>query len=631
MAISKEPCKGIRLGDIAENFSTARSEYVLIFRKMAVLDGCDRGQLWDSIGAKYPDYQILPDTNYVRHIKQNLVASIYTVAKSAKLQVTSEEDKDIIENVNLALEHIWDTENVGMVQMQAGHNAALQNIGITQVGWDADAVHNRKNYNGEVTLKNISPLNYMRDPYASSLDTAAYCIVWEDLHKTAIMANPMYTEAFKKFLADKQSTAEEAGPSYNRSDRADPTKNSDYYKVIMHWVRYIDKDEVKVAEIHTINNSYELYRNEDIKPSCFPFVELFCNTPNGDIIGTSEPAAVLNNTIAYNILMSVMLTAEYKNQRPPRFVNAQSGLNIAAFAKYGNDADKTFIVNGDASRAIHYHQFPTGSQNASMFQNFLTRDVQTISGVDERYTGRDTGSILTTGGIENMLTRVTLLDTPKIINYEMYTKNLTQLILKNFVEFSLKRTYVRKNPNNGALEEYEVDYNALKLPGLMSYAINISTELPKNKQRVAAVANVIMEKQMQYGASNNSGIELMTPEEWLRHQDIPFKEEMLSRMGVQRMADIAGDVAQNLFDYAQLVKTGFPMEDAITAIAQNKMSSQRGEDPVVPIPDAPYDLMGEEDIMMDPLMTEQLDPLMAEQGPPEMVQEPLLPEEYPMI
>ena len=121
---------------------------------------------------------------------------------------------------------------------------------------------------------------------------------------------------------------------------------------------------------------------------------------------------------------------------------------------------------------------------------------------------------------------------------------------------------------------------------------------------------------MQYGASNNSGIELMTPEEWLRHQDIPFKEEMLSRMGVQRMADIAGDVAQNLFDYAQLVKTGFPMEDAITAIAQNKMSSQRGEEPVVPIPDAPYDLMGEEDIMMDPLMTEQLAPLMAEQGPP---------------
>ena len=72
-------------------------------------------------------------------------------------------------------------------------------------------------------------------------------------------------------------------------------------------------------------------------------------------------------------------------------------------------------------------------------------NIKSMSGVDDRYTGRDTGSIITTGGTEEMLNRVTLIDTPKIMNYERYAKRLTELTVRLMAEFSPDRVYVVKD------------------------------------------------------------------------------------------------------------------------------------------------------------------------------------------
>ena len=50
------------------------------------------------------------------------------------------------------------------------------------------------------------------------------------------------------------------------------------------------------------------------------------------------------------------------------------------------------------------------------------------------------------------------------------------------------------------------------------------------------MANMLMEKQMQYQESGSS-VQLITEEEWLMMQDLPMKEYMLERMGIQRQRD----------------------------------------------------------------------------------------------
>lgn len=617
---SKNKCP-VELAVLKRDYDIAYSNYSKIHRKMKILDAADRSRLWQAISAKFPKWQIQPDSNWVSYVKSNLVASIYTVTKGASLLPTSDEDREIIEHINIALDYIWDISDVGYYQMQAGSNAALFNIGITQVGWDPNRSGGKGKtfYKGDLIIKNISPLHYMRDPFADSLENAAYVITFEKFHKTAILGDPRYHDNFKAYLDNK---AAERALGANQSDPIVPLhdvnqanyKNDDnYYKVITYFVKYNAEDgEIKIAEIHTLDNDLILWYKSEIKPNQFPFVELFCNLPEGDVVGTSECAKILSNNIAYNMVNSMILTGVYKNYHPTKFISSASGLNISTFTKHGNEPNKAFVVNGDASRAVHYLEQPQPTAVEVNAIGILANDLQKTSGVDDRYTGRDTGSVLTTGGVEDMLDRVTVVDTPKIANYERYTKQLTQLILANFIEFSMKRTYFKKDVMKGSYDSYEVDYKALSKDTIFHYALNISSELPKNKQRVASMANTLMEKQMQY-AQNQKGPDLITTEEWLQLQDLPFKEMMEKRMGIQRIQDATTKFTKGLFDYASLVANGTNPNEAVGMVGENMAATETGGQ-------EPYEIPPLEGLAQaaegEPVTGQPADPMMAMQQDP---------------
>ena len=556
----------VTVDKLKEYFSLARTEYAAAHRRAQKLDATDRGKLWEAVRAEFPKYQILPDTNFISYVKQNILASIYTVGKSARLIPTSDKDKEIVEQLNIALDNIWSTLNVAKYQMEAGERAALLNYGVTQVGWDNNIITGTGDTfrKGEIVLKNINPLKFMRDPFATCLDTASWCVTWDSYHKSVILDNDSYKEEFKKYLSEYRSVDSTGQMPENSTDHVSHSSNNkkDYYTIYTYWVN----DNGKIHEIHLVNNEYVLLCKQDIKPSTFPFAELYCNLPAGDLFGTSECAKIFSNNLAYNIMSSIILTSEYKNQRPPRFVNGNSGINVATFVKHGNDADRTFIVQGDASKAVHYHQFPQPTQQAIQSMGFLSSDVKTITGVDDRYTGRDTGSVLTTGGIESMLDQVTMIDAPKVENYETYCKRLTQLIVSNCIQYSFKRSYFTQDQRTLKWKTVEVDFPKIDNDTIFSYELVISSELPKNKTRIESVANHLMEMQMQYHGQGID-VDIITPEEWLMMQDLPMREYMQERMGIQRTQNWVSMVSQAVTQYAGLVENGVDPEEAISATA----------------------------------------------------------------
>lgn len=566
-------------------FDTCRSHYSKVHKKMKLLDATDSGELWKALNAKFPHYQILPDTNFVSYIKSNLLASIYTVTKGADIQPTSEKDKDLIVNLNVAMERIWKLSNVGYYQFQAGERAALLNMGITQVGWSESIVGGSGDafIKGNIVLKNINPMKFMRDPFATSLDTSSYCMTYDKFHKSFFMENSLYKEEFKIYEEKQKGTGPKDIPE---PDKPNAGADKDYYTLVTFWVK---DDNGNINEYHTINAEHILYRKINIKPSIFPFAILYCNEPNEKLVGTSEPAKIFANNVAYNLMNSISLTAEYKNQRPPKFISNQSGLNIQAFAKHGDEADRTFIVNGKAQDAVYYHQFPNTSAQLPSIMDRLQGGIEGVTGVDGKYTGRNSGSITTTGGMEELMSRVTVIDTPKIMLYEAYTKRLTHLILSNFIQFCPKRKYFYRKPDSTKWDTTEIDFPKIDNETLFDYEINISSELPDNKQRIAQTANELMEKQMQY-RKEGASVELITEEEWLMFQDLPNKEYMLERMGVQRMNDTVSQVAQTLFQYADLVKNGMNPNDAILATANTLKQTQQGIPPEMgPVPAAMMD------------------------------------------
>ena len=467
--------------------------------------------------------------------------------------------------------------DVPYYQFQAGERAALLNIGITQVGWDNSIMQGTADnfIRGNVSMKNIDPLKFMRDPYAKDLETSAYCVTWEDYHKSIILANDNYKDNFEKYLQTHHwgSMSETTITAETDKVSSSAVNKKDYYRVYTWFIR--NKKTGKISEIHTVNNEAVLMVKNEIKPNMFPFAILYCNLPAGDLFGTSEPNKIFANSLAYNIMSSIIATAEYKNQRPPRFINNQSGINVAAFTKHGNDADHTFVVQGDATKAVSYHQYPQPTQAAYQLMGIMGNDIKSITGVDDRYTGRDTGSVLTTGGIESMLDQVTMIDAPKVANYERYCKQLTKLIIYNYMNHSLKRKYLVKNKKTGVYKTVEVDFPSIDADTIFDYGINISTELPKNKARIESVVNHIMEMQMQY-KGQGIDVSLITPEEWLEFQDLPIKEYMLERMGVQRTQSWTEAVTQIVTEYAALAEQGVNPTDAINAVANSMAQQDQG-------------------------------------------------------
>jgi len=567
--------KGVTLQDLQDNWNTADSEYGPARRRIRVLDMADTGRIWDIITQQFPSFQITPDTNYVNYVKENILASVYTVGRAASLFPRKLADKETVDGVNRALDTIWGVLDVPKYQLKAGERAALTNLGITQVGWKSDIVGGTKDafYKGDVVFKNIDPINYMRDPYADSLDAAAYVIYFENYHKTVLMADPDYAKVLKG--KNLESISDSIG--YKRETGANPSSMKNYYRLAIHWVKVYDEEKEKVVihEIHTIDTKFVLFVKQDIQPSVFPFSELYSSVPVKDPIGVSEPSKILSSSIVLNLLDGIVVTHAYKAERPPKLVSDSSGLNLRAFREYGNEPDMAFTVRGDASRAVEYITFPPLPQGLDMVSQRLNLAIQQMSGIDAKYTGKDTGSILTTGGIDSMLAQATMRDTTRIKLYEEYTRKLTSLVLQYLIEYGDKRSYAIQPKNSLEMVDVEIDFKNISADTLFNYQINIDAETPRNKARIAASADAMLEKSMQYQANPA----IMTVEEWLMYQDFPQKDLILQRLKIDRESNMTEQVAQIVSSFANLVQQGMDPNQAINTVVEQL---QQQQDPNAP-------------------------------------------------
>ena len=574
--------EGVSLQSIKDRIKETDTKYTKVLQRMRVLDGADRGKLWDVVEAKMPKYQLTPDSNWINYIKENLVASIYTTGRYANLIPKSEDDKKFVIEFNSALETVWENIRADYYQFLAGERAALLNIGITMVGWKKNTIGGTKNhwYQGDIMLKNIDPMKFRRDPYADVFDNAEYCYYYDDYSMSIIRSKELYAKRIQEIekqigkLKD-QGVISDTVPAVTDRQKTN-TAQTNYHKVTYYYTMYTcsdkdDKEGYKIAEVHLLDDQYVLYCNKDLKPKMFPFAILYCNEPAGDIVGASEPAKQFKSNFVYNLLNSIYATHAYKAQRPPRFVNQSTGINLRQFAKYGNDADKTFIVNGDATKAVHYAQFPALPPELLQVKQDLGRDIKDCSGIDEMYAGKNTGSIQTTGGMDTLTEITAQRDNQKILQFEMYTKRLTELVVNHLITFGDKRTYTVSDPITQQIKTVELDFPKVDDDIRFRYELDIEMYLPRNRARLSSVANMLLEKQAQYKPDP----EIITVEEWLLMQDIPFKDMIFKRMGIQRNTRITEQVAQTLEMFATLVDGGVDPDVAVEQVANQLQAQQQ--------------------------------------------------------
>lgn len=72
-------------------------------------------------------------------------------------------------------------------------------------------------------------------------------------------------------------------------------------------------------------------------------------------------------------------------------------------------------------------------------------------------------------------------------------------------------------------------------------------------------------------------VDCITPQEWLRCQDVPYKEQMLKRMGIQAGLNAYMEAENVVAEYAALLENGALPEDAMEMAAGGLQNMRQGE------------------------------------------------------
>lgn len=558
-----------------------------------ILDAYDAGKFWDTVKVKLPSHQIIPDTNYIFHTKINQLNSVYAAPYIADVVALDPGDQDESRQINKLLEFSYNRLRLGEKQLEIGERAALLNVGYLQFAWDTSAkyVIETSEKETKTNITNGDLVVVPRDPFSVRLDPnfknfqegRAVFITTEESYENLLAKYPTCREELLALANQEKEEAKQnagvvvvntASPHLTGTDHLmqDITRTNlgilpvyIAYKKVPH-----ENGGYRVDQIIYTSGDIVLEYRKGIKPNYFPLVLLYNMPPERDAYGVGLCARLLRNALAINILDSVAVTHTYAAQRTPWILDARSGLTAEGLKKDINNPDRIFTVNsgGNAKEALQRLDYPNLPANLQQVRDSLENAIEKISGIDDRYTGRDTGSVTTTGGMERMQQRVSMSDNTRISMIEKYARDLTSMMLDFYIEHGGKR-YATANDGYGEKEKDVVSVDFTKYKGKNKpflYSIHAAPLLPKSRARLAEAANIIMQVQMQYGGQ----IQLLTPEEWMFFQDFPQKDMILDRMKLDRLRNDHEEIASELTSFSAMTEQGMRPEAAVDTLAQER-------------------------------------------------------------
>ena len=565
-------------------FKTQRSRKERVWR---MLDAYDSGEFWDTIKNRLPKHQIIPDTNHVFYVKDNIVNSTYAAPYIADVLPNDPADQEETRTINKFLEYEYNRHDLGDKQLKIGTRAALLNCGFLQLGWNSDTsfkIGDQTN-KGEIEVTPRDPMAVLLDPnYDNFQDGRALFILSEDSYESIVARYPDAREEIDEMVRrNKEDDIAVVNP-VNQLDIGKGYFNKDVHPtaegMLPVYIAYrrVPKDNggERIDQIIYTTNYIVLQAKKDIKPSYFPVVGLYSTPPEKDGYGIGVVQRILKNAMTLNILDSISVTHVYASQRTPTVLDTRTGLNPARVAQEINNPDRVFAISdGDVSRALQKLEYPPLPANLEYIKSSLEQSIEKITGIDAKYIGRDTASVTTTGGMERLQSRVSMTDNTRVNLIEKYARELTRMMMDFYIHFGGTR-YFATNPEymEEQKEALEIDFNKYKgnYNGThqFSYHIEASPLLPKNRARLAEAANLIMQVQMQYQGQ----VELLTPEEWLFYQDFPQKDMILDRMKLDRLKDDYEEISSEIASFGAMTEEGMRPEAAVDQLAQERKTKR---------------------------------------------------------
>lgn len=574
---------GYELQDVLSVFDYFRSFRAPKERIWALINKFYNGDFWKDLKAKLPNHQIMPDTNYLYYITQSIVNSVYSGNYVANVLPRHYKDNGDALMLNSFIEYTWDKLSMKKMFPKLGKYTILSNYAGIQVGWNPKAIGGSEHIReaGSVVTKFIPSEQLFMDPTIADYKQGRALFISRRMSLFDALTDPMLkhgAKAYKDHLDNEKGGAAPGTMSDSPENIHGEQDNSSQYskniQLLECFYKVVSGDGYRIDHVFIADRNFILFVKEDIKPKKFPIRVLYGESPDTDPYNNPISKVVLANIVAINMLDSIEATHAYASQNRAKLVSITSGINYRSFTKYGNTPHMAFPVKGDPNNVVKYvdvQALPSLIELRGRLENAIF----IMTGVDLRYTGRDTGSIQTTGGTDLAQQRVmAMTDNARILSLEVFIEDLTSLILDYYIEFGDKYVPVTREAGTGKAQELDKDadgnekvLNFKNIPAnKFDYTMNAAPYLPKNSMRLDDAADRLMEMQGQY----NFDPPLITHEEWVMWKQIPQKELILQRMRAMKMQLDTEELTAELLSFAGMVEQGLDPKDAIETLVQER-------------------------------------------------------------
>ena len=566
---------GYTSGTIMQLFKHFKAKRAPYERMWKLLDAIDSGMFWDLYGKMAPNFAIKPDFNYVNYIKTNYTNSLYVGQYMPIVFPRFKENVAVSTSVNEFLEYQFDKVKINDLQVSAGESAALFNLGAIEIGWNNDIVNGPEGkFIGKLEAKNIDILSLYLDPATKDYLKGRAIFIEEEVPIVELQNESKFSERINKYL--EKLKYENGGNTPVTGDVAryvgdKPLDGKDgSVRLLTCYYKYVPKDShrYRIDKIWIIDEGYILNISKDIKPSTFPVRVLYANKCKRDPYGIPTTRLIMYSAMAVNIMDCADATIIGNSSKRPKVISRSSGINEALFAKDGDNPNRLWVVDGDPNNILRYVEPPDMPADRFRVRDNLERGIFLVSGVDQVYTGRETNSVQTTGGMDILNQRLTMSDNTRIKNLQKFLISVAELIMEFFLKNGGKDTNFPKYRQDGTLDEIiSINFEELRAKDVeFDFTVNVSASTPINLHKLAEKADILLEKQMQY----NPQPAVMTMEEWLRYQDFPQKYHILRRMQDERMRDDVEELQSDIINYAGMVNEGMSPQGAVQQLAQER-------------------------------------------------------------
>jgi hypothetical protein len=235
-----------------------------------------------------------------------------------------------------------------------------------------------------------------------------------------------------------------------------------------------------------------------------------------------------------NKVQSIIGTLATLYQNPQKIVFEGAGIDPRIVSKYGNAYGLVYLSkHPDLANVIRNVEVADIPQTLMAYIEFLKRDIQEFTGLNDVTMGQGAGSVQTTGGVNSLIERGLVGNQDEYVIFERFIERLSYMLIANAIQYYTDERLIRMKSEdvNGDVEYEYIPFQAEFFKEIAyDFSIDIAQRLKYNEKSNQEKMMMLSQWQLQYEPS----ISIVTAEDMIKAFNPQNRDMILARIAQER-------------------------------------------------------------------------------------------------